>query len=170
MLVLLSLPQMAPSTVLRAEKKFPFDRLSTELAIEIIRRASTPTFAETSSNPYSNALNLCLVSHAVRQAAIPQLLDTVLLSEGRNVYAFIRGILMQRSHRRRKSRLAVNYPVYVNRMWCGTCWEVVVDEPRDSPSWLNYGALWEVMRHVESLGINCQSLHLLFNSDRWRLL
>lgn len=146
-------------------KSFPFHRLSTELAIEIIRHASTPDFAAISiRNPYSQALILCLVSHAVRQATMPQLLDTVLLSEGRNVYAFIRAILRQREHHRQQSRLAVDYPTYVRKMWCGTCWEVLVDEPRDSASWLDYDALWDVIRNVESLGINCQSTHLLYNS------
>jgi hypothetical protein len=106
---------------------------------------------------------MCLVSHEVRKAALPQLLKTVLLSEDRHVYAFTHAILMQRIHRQNQSRLAVDYSKYVKRMWCGPCREALVDEPRDSPSWLDYGALCEVMRNVEHLGIN-QSLHLLYNS------
>jgi len=158
--------KMSPPRISRIKKKpscFPFHRLPTELATEIISNASTPDFADSSLNPYSNPLTLCLVSHAVRQAAIPQLLDRVILSEGRHVYAFTRAILMQRTYRQNQSRLAVDYSTHVRRMWCGTCWEVLVDEPRDSPSWLDYGALWEVMRNVESLGIKSQSMHLLYN-------
>jgi hypothetical protein len=142
---------------------FPFDRLSTELAVEIIRFTSVPDFAGSSSNSYSNAVTMCFVSHAVRQAAILELLDTVLLSDNRNVHAFIRAILMQRDHRLTGSRLAVDYSMYIRRMWCGTCSEALVDEPRDSPSWLDYGALWGVMRNVERLGIHYQSLHLIYN-------
>jgi len=142
---------------------FPFHRLSTELAVEVIRHASTPDFGATSSNVYSNPLTICLVSHEVRKAAMPQLLHTVLLSQGCNVYAFIRTILMQRTYRQNQSRLALNYSIYVKRMWCGMCREALVDEPRDSPMWLDYGALWEVMRNVESLGIDNSSLHLLYN-------
>lgn len=157
---------MSPPRVSRIESKpacFPFQRLSTELAVEIIRFAGAPDFYGSSSNPYSNLLTLCLVSHAVRQAAITELLDTVLLSEAHNVYAFIRAILMQRHHSQNGSRLAMDYSMHVRRMWCGTCWEALVDEPRDSASWLDYTALWEVMRNVESLGIHYQSLHLLYN-------
>jgi len=163
--------KMSPPRMSRIEEKppcFPFHRLPTELGTEIIRNAATPDFADIlldipDINPYSNALNLCLVSHAVRQATIPQLLDRVILSEGNNINAFIRAILIQRTHRKNQSRLAVDYSAYVRRMWCGTCWEVLVDEPEDSPSWLDYGALWEVMRNVESLGIHLQSMHLLYN-------
>jgi hypothetical protein len=143
--------------------RFPFERLSTELAIEIIRFTSVPDFTGSASNPYSNAVTMCLVSHPVRQAAILELLDTVLLSAGRNVHAFIRAILMQRDHRLTGSCLAVDYSMHIRRMWCGTCPEALVDEPRDSTAWLDYGALWEVMRNVERLGIHYESLHLIYN-------
>lgn len=186
---------------------FPFDRLSTELALEIIRYATTPDFHPKYTlidhiqlgdgnfipryqniNPYSTALSMCLVSHATRAAAMPQLLRTVALSETKNVYAFIRAIHIQRVYHQPstdspqlqnlQSRLAVDYTRYIKRMWVGTCWE---DDPRhmdkgrymdgshsleeeeEEEEWLDYRALWEVMRGVESLGIYCDGLHLLYN-------
>lgn len=140
---------------------FPFPLLSTELALEILRHATTPDFSIDSTqgvNPYTPALNFCLVSTSFRQAVMPHLLRTVLLSEDHHIHAFIRAITMQRI----PSRLAIDYSRHVKRMWCGDSCPPLVEEPHDSPFWLDYGALWEVMRSVESLAIHFSSLHLLY--------
>lgn len=173
---------------------FPFHGFPTELALEIIRYATTPDFTLVSTstsakakreNPYRIALNCCLVSHAIRAATIPYLLHTVALSNDCLVRAFIRAIHIQRAYRHNstdpqntsESPLAVDYTKHVKRMWCGPCWE---DEPIDggriinkgigssiltsaSSNYLDYGALWEVMRGAESLGIHSEAFHLLHN-------
>lgn len=154
---------MAPPRLSRIEKGFRLHDLTTELAVEIIRFAATPDFSDSSTNPYSNALALCLVSNNARHEAIQSLLHTVVLSNSLHVQAFIRAILIQRQYKAKQSRLEVDYTVHIKRMWCGTCWEALVDEPTDSPAWLDYGVLWEVMRNVESLGIHSRSYHLLYN-------
>lgn len=141
--------------------EFPFPLLSTELALEILRLATTPDFSidfTQGVNPYALALKFCRVSSSFRRAVMPHLLHTVLLTEDRHIHAFIRAILMQRN----PSRLAIDYSRHVKRMWCGKSCPPLVDEPRDSPFWLDYGALWEVMRSVESLAVNFSSLHLLY--------
>jgi len=143
---------------------FPFNNLSTELALEIIRIAASPDFVETpnSSRPYyTTALSLTSVSYAVRRATMPRLLHTVVLSSAPHLLAFIRSILLQRQHQKNHSRLALDYKKLVRRFWSTECWEPVVDEAPDDP--LNYSLLYEIIRGVESLGLNFRSLHLLYN-------
>ncbi|KZP27563.1 hypothetical protein FIBSPDRAFT_948485 [Athelia psychrophila] len=138
---------------------FPFDRLSAELALEVIRYASTPTFSprtrsesqaskKAPKNPYSTALALCLVSRAVRHATLPQLLHTVILTAPAQVYAFTRFL---RSHRHQ----AFHFPL-TKRMWLGGCPSVPGDTGAD------YDALAMALIGVEELGVDADSLHLLY--------
>lgn len=119
------------------QQPFPFNRLSTELALEIIACAATPDFSSAARyppKPYLDALSICRVSRAVRSAALPRMIRTVVFSENKKVYAFIRAINMQREYAKEGSSFAVDYSMWVRKMWCGTCWEALVDEPRDGPA------------------------------------
>lgn len=145
-------------------QQFPFTDLSTELALEIIRFACVPDphIELTKPRPYyATALALSSVSHAVRRAAVPHLLHTVILISADHVLAFIDTIALQVHHHQSHSPLALNYTRLVRRFWSTECWEPLVEESSDNP--LNYSALYEIMRSTESLGLNFRSLHLLYN-------
>lgn len=142
---------------------FPFAELPTELALEIIRLAAFPEpqrlYLRCSS--YSTVVSLASVSHAVRRAAMPHLLHTVILSTAPQVIAFIHSIRLQHEYQIASSPLALDYPQLVHRFWATECWEPLVEETFDDL--LDYGLLYEIISKVQSLGLNFRSLHLLYN-------
>ncbi|KAJ7717830.1 hypothetical protein DFH07DRAFT_860941 [Mycena maculata] len=142
---------------------FRFTILPTELALEIIRVASLPSDEDaTAPRPsYATALALSSVSHAMRSATMPHLLHSVILATSPQVLCFIDSILLQREFAAFASPLTLDYPLLVRRFWSNECWEPLMD---DEPEYcINYGALYEVIRGVDSLGLNFRSLHLLYN-------
>ncbi|KAJ6495736.1 hypothetical protein C8R47DRAFT_959440, partial [Mycena vitilis] len=142
---------------------FPFTLLPTELALEIVRLASLPDCADTTMPrpSYATALAMASVSHAMRNATMPHLLHTVILASSPQVFSFIDSILLQKRLAASSSALALDYPKLVRRFWSTECWEAVMD---DSPDYcINYNALYEVIRGVDSLGLNSRSLHLVYN-------
>ncbi|KAG2125650.1 uncharacterized protein EDB93DRAFT_1046082, partial [Suillus bovinus] len=101
---------------------FRFTELPTELAFMVLKYAAQPTFDQAErydrQNPYSSALNLCLVSKSVRRAVLPELLHTVSLREPRNVKAFVQALLMQEAYKEANNRdFKFDYASHVHRMW-----------------------------------------------------
>ncbi|KAF7982278.1 hypothetical protein HWV62_29533 [Athelia sp. TMB] len=139
-------------------KSFPFERLSAELALEIIRFASTPDFRSTYAssptpaladsetkpppNPYRTALALTRVSRAVRHAARPQLLYTVLLASPTQVRAFTRLV-----------RAAPHLPPTRSLYLGGT--------PLAPGAAFDCAALARTLAGVVELGVDAAALHLL---------
>ncbi|KAH7920611.1 hypothetical protein BV22DRAFT_1039663 [Leucogyrophana mollusca] len=150
---------------------FPFARLSTELALEILQLAATPDFATSDGNPYSSALTLCLVSHAVRRTALPQLLHTVLLSHAHNVLAFIHALRLQKSYKSHALPLAVDYTLYIRRLWVGECWDIPPLPPAADSSAsdfnvpdIDYALLAPVLLAAPEFGVDFACLHVLYKS------
>ncbi|KAJ6449629.1 hypothetical protein DFH09DRAFT_893720, partial [Mycena vulgaris] len=142
---------------------FPFTFLPTELALEIVRvAASLPNYEDViAPRPsYATALSMASVSHAMRSATMPHLLHSVVLASSPQVLSFIDSILLQKQFYT-SSALALDYTKLVRRFWSTVCWEALTD---DSPDYcINYAALYEVVRGVDSLGLDFRSLHLLYN-------
>ncbi|KAJ6593536.1 hypothetical protein B0H19DRAFT_1246290 [Mycena capillaripes] len=142
---------------------FPFTLLPTELALEIVRIAGLPSYDDaTAPRPsYATALAMTAVSHSMRSAAMPHLLHSVVLASSDQVLSFIDSILLQKQLCASSSALALDYTKLVRRFWSTECWEALMD---DSPDYcINYSALYEIIRDVDSLGFNFRSLHLLYN-------
>lgn len=78
---------------------FKFTELSTELALEIVSCAATAECANTTTSLqpyYSTASSLASVSYAVRRAAMPHLLETVVLSDPEDHDRFVESIRLQK--------------------------------------------------------------------------
>jgi hypothetical protein len=141
---------------------FPFTLLPTELALEIISIAALPKYDDaTAPRPsYATALAMASVSHTMRNATMPHLLHSVVLASSPQVLSFIDSILLQK-RLSASSPLALDYTNLVRRFWSTECWEALME---DSPEYcIDYGALYEIIRGVDSLGLNFRSLHLLYN-------
>lgn len=112
-------PIMEPVTQL----SFPFRDLPVELALLILKHAAQPSFSQTepfqSKNPYSFALDLCLVSKEVRKTVLPEILHTVLLPRLHNVTAFVDALAMQQAYAQQDHQFKLDYTKYVRRMWLG---------------------------------------------------
>jgi hypothetical protein len=139
---------------------FPFTELSVELAYEIIRFAALPDWYETEKPRYAAAVALSSVSHSVRRAAMPHLLHTVSLTSASQVLAFVDSVQLQHHHRKNMAPLSLDYSKYVKRLWCRECWE---DLSPNFPS-INYRMLHEIMQNADSLGLDFNCLHLLYNA------
>ncbi|KAH7886749.1 hypothetical protein F5I97DRAFT_1792108, partial [Phlebopus sp. FC_14] len=169
---------------------FPFSRLSIELVLRVIHFAAVSDFSlEPEGNPYASALALCLVSNAVRRAAIPSFLYTVVLSREDSLAKFVHALRIQRDHASRSHPLFVDYTKYVRRIWIG---EYMVApppapthaEPRfafsaASPSSsacslhaqidsdIDISIIAPVLLGAPSLGIDFRSITLLCNCLEW---
>ncbi|KAJ7244168.1 hypothetical protein B0H12DRAFT_991022, partial [Mycena haematopus] len=142
---------------------FPFTHLPAELALEIIRVASLPDYGDvTASRPsYATAVSMASVSHFMRSATMPHLLHSVVLATSPQVLSFIDAILLQKHLATTNSPLALDYLKLVRRFWSTECREARVT---DSPDYcIDYAALYEVIRGVDSLGLDFHALHLLYN-------
>ncbi|EGN92792.1 hypothetical protein SERLA73DRAFT_190652 [Serpula lacrymans var. lacrymans S7.3] len=162
---------------------FPFSRLSTELALEIIRFAAAPDLSSSNAvrrpdNPYAIALSLCLVSRAFRHAVIPELLHTVLLSRSCHVSSFVNALRMQKVHHLNARHLHVDYTRHVRRIWVDECCAPLVpslhshenmpygsmfhDEQTDSTDTLDYTLLAPALLAAPELAINFSGIHILY--------
>lgn len=134
-----------------------FPKLAAELYLEIIRFAAEPDWNH--NGPYyTTAIALCSVSFAFRYDAIRVLLKTVSLSSLSQLLTFIDAIHIQHSHRQTNSRLLVDYTKLVHQLWLADCWEPL---PLAGYT-LDYSALYQVMRNAKHLGLEFNSLHLLY--------
>ena len=145
---------------------FKFTKLPTEVALEIISLAATPELQDDSfgsapcSRPYyATALSLASVSYTLWAATIPHLLRTVILHSKRDHAAFIYSIHQQQDFAENGSRLALDYPKLVRRLWSSGGWGPVVDEPLDSQ--LDYTALHQIICAADSVGLTWDSLNIL---------
>jgi hypothetical protein len=139
---------------------FPFTKLAAELCFEIIRVAAEPEW-DNDGPYYLTAVALCSVSHAVRQGAIRFLLNTVFLCSPTQLLAFVDAIHIQHIHQQTNSCLQVDYTRFVRRLLFRDCWEPLPEQSREAPV-LDYSALYGVMRNAENLGIDFNSLHILY--------
>jgi len=105
--------------------------LPTELCFSILKYTAMPSFvAVNTTNPYSSALALCLVSKAVRLIVIPELLHTIFLPGTKHVVAFIDALRMQKVYAQEGSDLHIDYAAQVHCIW-------MEEMPIRNPSW-NY--------------------------------
>nr|GAT57824.1 predicted protein [Mycena chlorophos] len=147
----------------------PFPPLPDELVLEIIRFAAQPQYScDASVNnqarrpSYSAGLRLARVSPAFRRAAMQTVLDTVMLATSEQLLAFIAAIKLQNAWCEASSPLALDYPQFVRRLWCAECIEPLEDHPPDY--FIDYAALYPVLRSADVLGFHFDSLHLLYNA------
>ncbi|KAK7057525.1 hypothetical protein R3P38DRAFT_2841491 [Favolaschia claudopus] len=142
---------------------FPFTRLPPELALEVVRFASAPDCDAPSAAlrpSYATAASMAAVSYDMRRATMPHLLHTVILSTTDQTLSFIDSIILQKQFAASSSRLTLDYTKLVRRFWCTEVRARLMD---DTDYTINYGALYEIIRGVDSLGMdmtNC--LHLLY--------
>ncbi|KAJ6576836.1 hypothetical protein B0H10DRAFT_2101723 [Mycena sp. CBHHK59/15] len=142
---------------------FPFSRLPTELALEIVRVAALPSYEDKAAPrpSYATARSLAAVSHAIRSATMPHLLHSVVLASPTQALYFIDAILLQKQLSARSSPLALDYTALVRRFWSTECWEPMMDDLRYYDP--DYGALYEIIRGVDALGLNFRALNVLYN-------
>ncbi|KIK34925.1 hypothetical protein CY34DRAFT_17386 [Suillus luteus UH-Slu-Lm8-n1] len=100
---------------------FRFGNLPIELVFLVFKYAAQPTFDQAEkyehNNPYSTALELCLVSKSVRRAVLPLLLHTILLPESRNVRLFVQALFMQEEYKKASSDLQYQYAPRHLSLW-----------------------------------------------------
>ncbi|KAF9501763.1 hypothetical protein BDN71DRAFT_484491 [Pleurotus eryngii] len=166
----------------------PLNRWPADVFHQVMRFAALPDFVNGQS-PYETALALTRVSSDVRRAAMPGFLHTVVISNPRQLYAFLEAVRRSRSQRQpRRLDIHCDYAQMVRRFWC-------TDGPHrllSDPTVLDYATLYEVIRNVDSLGMTfvtlpmltdcfaegrniqkewkCRSLVLVGPGDRWNPL
>lgn len=146
---------------------FPFSRLSTELVLEIISFAASPEVDCLNSmygrrGTYTSALALTKVSYDFRQAVMPHLLRTVVLSSSLDVHLFIQTLLRQCWFRRHFPNLVLEYKLHVRRLWCTESMNVLNDG-HDFETMLGWDLFRDLLFNVHSLGLGIHSFHLLLN-------
>ncbi|KAG5220579.1 hypothetical protein IMY05_C4560000100 [Salix suchowensis] len=167
------------------------DPLGSYNALELGWKRGWPALPDfvNGQNPYETALALTRVSSDVRRAAMPGFLHTVVISNPRQLYAFLEAVRRSRSQRQpRRLDIHCDYAQMVRRFWC-------TDGPHrllSDPTVLDYATLYEVIRNVDSLGMTfvtlpmltdcfaegrniqkewkCRSLVLVGPGDRWNPL
>ncbi|KAG1762407.1 hypothetical protein EDD22DRAFT_1027962 [Suillus occidentalis] len=106
---------------MRSSICYPFSVFPVEIALMIFKYAAKPMYSQkedyNDTNPYANALSLCLVSRLVRLTVLPELLHTVLLPTRRNLEVFASALELQKKYTEDKSHLAFDYTHAVQRLW-----------------------------------------------------
>ena len=143
---------------------FPLSDLPLELALEILRLAASPQVHQCQSRhqTYETARALALVSHNIRQVVMPHLLHTVILNTQESVNLFNQSLRQQKRLIHLHSRLSLNYPSLVCRIWSSRFLDPIVQQPENH--FQNYSLLCEVFSRAETVGFNSQSLHLLYET------
>lgn len=140
--------------------QFPLSRLPLELVLEILRLIASPgADGRHHRQIYKEAYSLALVSHAIRRIVMPHLLHTVILNTQAHITLFIRTIQQQKQFAKIGSSLSLNYSHYIRRLWSTQCWEPLVHQSTHSA---NYNILYPIFAGAESMGLNFNSLHLLY--------
>lgn len=147
------------------EMSLPFSRLSTELVLEIIPFAASPEVDCLNSiygrrGTYTSALALTKVSYDFRQAAMPHLLRTIILSTSLDVHLFIQTLLRQCWFRQHFPSLALEYKLHVRRLWCTESMNFLYDG-HDFETMLGWDLFRDLLFNVQSLGLGIHSFHLL---------
>ncbi|OJA11788.1 hypothetical protein AZE42_07382 [Rhizopogon vesiculosus] len=169
--------------------RFPFVNLPIELVMLILRFAAHPNFAPYTGrrriNPYSSALAFCHVSKVVRRAVLPEMLETVMLTEEDHVIEFLHALRMQKEYSQQGHRLSFDYIPHIYRIWVGG-----ICEPRrwafpdpimnclPTKPEIDFSILAPVLLSAPSLALNDDNLYLLegcvkvalhgaFDTDIW---
>ncbi|KIJ15632.1 hypothetical protein PAXINDRAFT_11747 [Paxillus involutus ATCC 200175] len=154
---------------------FPFSRLSVDLALSIIDFTATPDFQSTLDNPYACGLALCRVSKAVRRAALPRMLHTVLLTRTDSITKFVAALRIQKGFSLTNRSLSVDYTVHVRRIWIGHFPDTppsapiacsFFDAPSSEPG-IDFSLLAPVLLGAPSLGLDFLSVSLLHDCLNW---
>ena len=144
---------------------FPLSHLPLELALEIIRLAALPSIQSRNGSPhaiYAPARALALVSHSVRQVAMPHLLHTVVFSTQDALDLFVRALALQRTLAATRSRLRFDYAAHVRRIWATRCWAPLVQQP--ASAYTTYGVLYPLLARARCVGLHADALHLLHDA------
>ncbi|KIK92995.1 hypothetical protein PAXRUDRAFT_12904 [Paxillus rubicundulus Ve08.2h10] len=154
---------------------FPFSRLFVDLALQIMYFAATPDFQSTLNNPYACGLALCSVSKAVRCAALPRMLHTVLLTRTSSITKFVAALRIQKGFTVTNQLLFVDYTIHIRRIWIGH----FPDPPPSAPiapsffgasppeSSIDFSLLAPVILGAPSLGLDFLSVSLLHDCLDW---
>lgn len=158
---------------------FRFGDLPIELVFLVFKYAARPTFDQAKKyehiNPYSSALELCLVSKSVRRAVLPVLLQTILLPESRNVRLFVQALFMQEEYKKAGSDLQYQYAPRVRKMWIGSDGGNLTPanlehalQPSERP--LAISLLTPIILAAPSLALSWTSVSLLIEclEDAWK--
>ena len=150
---------------------FPFPD---ELLLIIAYIAAVPDFSPHSGgNIYADALSVCQVSKAIRRAALPAVLHTVVLPHAKHLSRFIAALHIQRHHLGTKSPLFIDYTKHIRKICIGE----YIELPPPAPNWEakafdlvrpagsapddDISVLAPVLLSAGSLSIDGQSLALL---------
>jgi len=148
---------------------FPFPA---EILLIITYIAAVPDFSPDSRNDiYAVALSICQVSKAVRRAALPAVLHTIVLPHTKHLSRFIAALHLQRHHLSTNSPLFIDYTKHIRKICIGE----YIELPPPAPNWEaktfdlvnpdstedDISVLTPVLLSAGSLGIDGQSLALL---------
>lgn len=143
---------------------FPLLRLPLELALEILRLASSPKHGhertqrlQSRAQIYQTASALALVSSRVRRAVMPHLLHTVILNTQATVTLFLRTVEKQKTI---GSRLKIDYAKYVRRIWSTEYYQPFAEQ--SEMPYHDYRLLNDLFCKADTLGFSFNSLHLLY--------
>jgi hypothetical protein len=142
---------------------FPYRRLPVELAFEIFRLTVSPA-QQSVSDLYATPRALALVCFNTRQLVMPFLLHTVVLNSDDSLNRFVRTLQLQKELASRDSRLSLNYPLLVRRVWISRGWETIRQSTMLTHDVWAYTLLAEVLCNASSLGLTFLSYHLLYES------
>jgi hypothetical protein len=144
---------------------FPFCRLPIELTLESLRLAASPAQQTESDclSAYATARTLALVCYGVRQVVMPHFLHTVVLNNHDSLNNFVRTLHHQKQLAKHTSRLCLNYPRLVHRVWTSRCWEPMQGTVLTSGH-ANTVRLSEILSNAEAIGFTFLSYHLLYDA------
>lgn len=139
---------------------FQFYQLPVELTLEIARLAASPPLnpESDSASMYATARALALASFDLRKAAMPHLLHTVVLNSQDSLNKFLQTLCLQKRLAAHRSRLRLDYPHLVRRMWTSRCWEPILTSAH------THALLEEILCNAHALGFTFVSYHLLYDT------
>ncbi|KAF9049897.1 hypothetical protein BJ165DRAFT_1525200 [Panaeolus papilionaceus] len=139
-------------------RAFRLYSLPPELVREIVQIAATPkTNLCTGGSLYTDAVSLARVSYTMRQLAMPNLLNSVILSSHENVVAFFRALKMQHNFHKSHNRLCFPYPRSIKHFWCSRFYEPLMG----SNEHYDYHLLFNVFAQAQRIGFHIKGIELL---------
>lgn len=139
---------------------FQFYQLPVELTLEIARLAASPPLNPESdyASMYATARALALASFNLRKAAMPHLLHTIVLNSQDSLNRFFQTLLLQKHLAAHCSRLRLDYPHLVRRVWTSQCWQPILTSANA------YDLLGEILCNADALGFTFTSYYLLYDT------
>lgn len=142
---------------------FPLAQLPIELALDILRLATSPVEQAHQPSPYSTGCALALVSHSVRQVVMPHFLHTIILNSHESLNKFVRTLQQQKYCARHGSRLTLDYSRLVRHVWTSRYWEPIIQQQSATPmDFHSYDLLGDIFCTADSLGFTFLSHPLLY--------